>query len=119
MKSIEDNLKVIKRRIMIRVWYIFIISLLENRFAWVGLIFGASATLFIQLVSLTNILHNLLQVKLGLVPEYIWQVLVNAVAGGELLKVISLVLIVVSTLYLFALLRQSHWSTTRRMIHSA
>lgn len=112
MQHIEYNLKQIKRRIMVRVWYSFIFSLFENRFAWVGLLFGASATLFIQLVSLPNILLNLLEVKLGSVPQYIWQVLINAVAGGELLKVMSLLLIFLSLFYLFALLRQSHWSNT-------
>ena len=119
MQHIEHNLKAIKRRIMVRVWYSFILSLFENRFAWVGLLFGASATLFIELVSLPNILRNLLEVKLGSLPQYIWQVLVNAVAGGELLKVISLTLICLSVLYLFALLRQSPWSTNRHLIHSA
>ena len=119
MQHIEHNLRQIKRRIMVRVWYSFILSLFENRFAWVGILFGASATLFIQLVSLSNILKNLLEVKLGSVPQYIWQVLVNTVASGELLKVISLVLIFLSTLYLFALLRQSSWSANRHLIHSA
>jgi len=118
MQHIEHNLRQIKRRIMVRVWCSFIISLFENRFAWVGLLFGASATLFIQLVSLPNILLNLLEVKLGLLPQYIWRVLVNAVAGGELLKIISLLLIFISLFYLAALLRQSHWSTTRNIIQS-
>jgi len=119
MQHIEYNLRQIKRRIMVRVWYSFILSLFENRFAWVGLIFGASATLFTQLVSVPNILRNLLEVKLGLLPQYIWQVVTNAVASGGLLKVVSLLLIFLSMLYLFTLLRQSHWSDTRRLIQSA
>ncbi|HMO78305.1 MAG TPA: hypothetical protein PKA42_01375 [Candidatus Paceibacterota bacterium] len=119
MQHIEYNLRAIKRRIMVRVWYSYILSLFENRFAWVGILFGASVTLFTQLVSLADIFRNLLEVKLGLVPQYIWNVLVNAVSTGELLKVVSLLLILLSTLYLLALLKQSHWSGTGRFIQSA
>ena len=38
MQHIEYNLKQIKRRIMVRVWYKLYFSLFENRFAWVGIL---------------------------------------------------------------------------------
>lgn len=113
MKHIEHNLKAIKRRIMLRVWFSYIVSLINNRVAGVGVIFGASLTLFVQLVSVPNILHNLMQVRLGAVPEYIWQTLVKVVVNGELLKLLTLVLIVASLWYLRSLIHHSSQFSNR------
>lgn len=111
MKPIQNNLKVIKRRIMLRVWYSYIISLIANPVAGVGFVFGASISLFFKLFSVSSLIHNLLAVQLGSVPLYIWQTLVSIVYRGEFLKLISLVLIVVSLVYLRRLLRGVHFGT--------
>jgi fumarate reductase subunit D len=116
MKHIQSNLKRIKRRIMLRVWYSYLISLVNNPVAWAGMVFGASGTLFVQIVSVPNILLNLLNVRLGAVPQYLWQVLVKTVVNGEFLKLVTLVLIIFSILYLHALLRHSSFSN--RLIQS-
>lgn len=118
MQHIDHNLKQIKRRIMRRVWYSYAISLFESRFAWVGVFIGSSVTLFVQLVSVPNIILNLFEVKLGAVPQYVWSVVANAVIDGELLKVVSLLMICLSLLYLFALLRQTRWSPPQNYIQS-
>lgn len=118
MKHIESNLKNIKRRIMLRVWYSYMLSLIVSPVTLVGMVLGISGTLFVQLVSLPNIFINLLNVRLGAVPEYIWQTLVNSAANGEFLKLVTLVLIFVSILYLRALLRQTPFSSSGRFIQS-
>jgi len=107
MKHIETNLRIIRRRIMVRVWYSYILSLLSNPFALVGIVFGASVTLLMQLVSVVSILQNLLNVRLGLVPQYFWQTVVETVRNGELLKILAVTLIVVSLFYLRALVKHS------------
>ncbi len=116
MKHIESNLKIIKRRIMLRVWYSYLISSVSNPVALAGMVFGASGTLFIQIVSVPNILLNLLEVRLGAVPQYMWQVLVKTVVNGEFLKLVTLILIMFSFLYLYTLLR--HPSFSHRLIQS-
>ncbi len=116
MKHINSNLKTIRRRIMLRVWYSYLISLVNNPIAVAGMVFGASGTLFVQIVSVPNILLNLLEVRLGAVPQYMWQVLVKTVVNGEFLKLVTLVFIIFSLLYLRALLRHSSFSN--RLIQS-
>lgn len=106
MEHIEKNLRAIRRRIMVRVWYSYLITMTTNSAALVGLVLGASLALFFKLVSVSSILHNLLEVRLGSVPEYIWSTLTRTAASGEFLKLISLTLIIVSLLYLKSLLRK-------------
>ncbi len=96
---------------MLRVWYSYGISLLVNRFTFVGVLLSASVSLSVKLFSLPNILLNLMDVRLGAVPQYVWQVFASTLARGELLKILVLVMIVLSTLYLFALLKDSSFNT--------
>ena len=111
MKPIQNNLRAIKRRIMLRVWYTYIISLVVSPVALAGLVFGASISLFFKLFSVTSIVHNLMEVRLGSVPDYLWQTLVSIVTRGEFLKLVSLILIVSSLVYLRRLLRGVQFNT--------
>ena len=81
---------------MRRVWYSYTISVAFSLATLLGLVFGASSVLFMKLVSVTDILNNLLQVQLGTVPIYVWQVFSQAISQGEFLTLISLGLIVCS-----------------------
>jgi hypothetical protein len=107
MKHISSNLESTKNRIMRRVWYTYFISLLGRPVTAVGMVFGASLMLFFKLVSVSAILHNLLEVRLGAVPQYVWQTFVKLVENGEFLKLVSLALIIVSVLYLRSLLKHA------------
>jgi hypothetical protein len=117
MQHIEHNLRSIKRRIMLRVWYAYALSLTKNPFMLAGLVFGASVTLFVNLVSVPSIIMNLLDVRLGSVPEYIGQTLLSTWTNGNFLKLVSLVLIVASVLYLRTLLKHSTFN--RNLTQSA
>ena len=83
---------------MRRVWYSYWLSILLNFVTLFGFIFGASSVLFVKLVSLPDILNNLLQVQLGAIPVYVWQVFLQAISQGEFLTLISLGLIIFSLL---------------------
>jgi hypothetical protein len=105
MQHINQNLKSIRGRIMRRVWYRFALSLLLSKAAAAGVLFGFSITLFFQLVSVPNIVKNLLSVELGNVPQYIWQTLVGTFVDGEFLKLATLALFVYFLFYLRNMLR--------------
>jgi hypothetical protein len=105
MQHINQNLKSIRGRIMRRVWYRFALSLLLSKAAAAGVLFGFSTTLFFTLVSVPNIVKNLLSVQLGYVPQYIWQTLVSTFVDGEFLKLATLALFVYFLFYLRSMLR--------------
>ncbi len=88
----------LKKHIMRRVWYSYMLSILLSFATLLGVVFGASTILFVKLVSITDIFNNLLQVQLGAVPTYVWQVFSQAVSQGEFLTLISLGLIIFSLL---------------------
>ena len=83
---------------MRRVWYSYMFSILISVATLLGVVFGASTILFVKLVSITDIFNNLLQVQLGAIPTYVWQVFSQAVSQGEFLTLISLGLIIFSLL---------------------
>jgi hypothetical protein len=60
----------LRRQIMRRVWYAYSLSLLLRPAFVLGFVFGASAIAFWRLASVTNIILNLLNVRLGDVPMY-------------------------------------------------
>ena len=74
---------------MRRVWYSYMLSILLSFATLLGVV---------KLVSITDIFNNLLQVQLGAIPTYVWQVFSQAVSQGEFLTLISLGLIIFSLL---------------------
>ncbi len=85
---------------MLRVWYSYAISVVFSYATFRGLIFGFSLVLFLSLVSLPDIVFNLLNVRVGAVPEYLWQTIASAVTDGEFLKLLTLGVIIFSVLSL-------------------
>lgn len=63
---------------MRRVWYAYSLSIVLSRAAVQGFLFGASAIAFWKLVSISSIVHNLLQVRLGDLPSYVIEALGQA-----------------------------------------
>lgn len=91
-------MQTLKNKIMRRVWYSYTLSIMVSRFLVQGFALGVSLVLFFRLVSVPHLIQNLLNVKLGSVPEYIWQTLEHAVLEGEILKLLTLGVIVFSLL---------------------
>jgi hypothetical protein len=60
----------LRRSIMRRVWYIYGVSVVARPAFGLGFLFGASVIAFWRLVSVTSIILNLLNVRLGDVPQY-------------------------------------------------
>lgn len=70
--------KALRRRIMRRVWYAYSISLLLRPALLVGFLFGASIIAFWKLVSVSSIIQNILNVRIGEAPSYVIQSLLQA-----------------------------------------
>ena len=74
----KNQAKKLRRAIMRRVWYAYGLSTVLRPAAVQGFLFGASVIGFWKLVSVTSIIHNVLQVKLGELPLYVLQALLQA-----------------------------------------
>ena len=105
MQHINHNLRTIKRRIMLRVWYSYLWSLLVRGSLVYGLVLGGAIALFGRLTHVSAITHNLLQVPLGAVPSFAWQAITTALAGGEVLTVLVTISIVTMSIGAFRKLR--------------
>jgi hypothetical protein len=68
----------LRRRIMRRVWYAYMLSTLLRPALVMGFVFGVSIIAFWRLVSITSIVTNLLNVKLGALPTYVFGALIQA-----------------------------------------
>jgi hypothetical protein len=88
MQHINHNLRTIKRRIMLRVWYSYLWSLFARGGFVYGLTLGGAVALFGRLTHVAAITHNILEVPLGAVPSFAWQTITAALAGGEVLTVL-------------------------------
>jgi len=66
--------------IMRRIWYSYLISVFLRLNTLLGFAFGASVIGFWKLVSVTSIINNMLAVRVGSVPQYILQSLLQAEA---------------------------------------
>ena len=113
--SLNNKLS-LKTRIMMRVWYSYLTGIVMNVSTLRGVVLGASVVLFIQLVSVHNIILNLLQVQVGTVPAYVWQAISTSVVNGEFLKVVTLGVIIFSVLSLRFNFRQP--AVSPRFSHS-
>ena len=68
----------LRRAIMRRVWYAYGLSVVLSRAALQGFLFGASMIGFWKLVSVMSIINNFLSVRVGELPGYITQALMQA-----------------------------------------
>ena len=88
----------LQQKVMRRVWYSYLLSLVVSRETLRGFVIGASAMALVELVSVSSIFHNLLAVRLGDVPIYVWQVFAHAFSQGEFLTLAAVGLLVFSLL---------------------
>ena len=94
MKHIEQNLNSIRRRIMLRVWYSYALSLVERSSFAHGLVLGGLIALFGRMTHVAALGHNLAQVPVGTVPRYVWQTITSALSGGEVATVLVTLLLI-------------------------
>jgi hypothetical protein len=96
MNSLSQNS--LRRKIMRRVWYSFAIRRVFSLTTLKGFALAVSAGIFVQIVSVTSLVNNLLSVQVKAVPEYVWSTLVASATSGEFLKLITLGVIVFTLL---------------------
>ena len=77
---------------MRRVYYSYAISLVVHPMMWRGVFLGAAAILLARWLHVASIVDNLLATQVGSVPQYMYGSVTNALAGGELLTVLTLLL---------------------------
>ena len=77
MNTVHSSLKV-KRAIMRRVYYAYGLSVTFSTATLRGFLFGASIIAFWQLVSISSIITNALNVRVGQLPAYVWQSFAHA-----------------------------------------
>ncbi len=84
----------IRRNIMRRVWYTYLLSVFLRPSSVLGFLFGASVIGLWKLVSLTSIATNVLNVRVGELPNYIMGSLLQA----EILALLAFGIIVFTLL---------------------
>ncbi|MES2966838.1 MAG: hypothetical protein V4668_03550 [Patescibacteria group bacterium] len=84
----------LRRAIMRRVWYTYMLSLILRESTVWGLAFGGSVIGFWKLVSITSIVQNFLNVPVGHVPMYV----LNSLLQAETLALIAFGIIVFTVL---------------------
>lgn len=77
MNTIHSQAK-LTRQIMRRVYYAYGISIFCSTAMVRGFFFGASIIAFWRLVSISSIVTNMLNVKVGQLPYYVWESLAHA-----------------------------------------
>lgn len=68
----------LRRAIMRRIWYTYMLSVFVRKSTVLGFLFGASVIGLWKLVSLTSIASNILNVRVGQLPSYIIESLLHA-----------------------------------------
>jgi hypothetical protein len=84
--------KNLQSAVMRRVYYSYAISIFSHVMFWQGLFLGVAALLLARWLHVASIFNNLLATQVGSVPNYMYSSVTNAVAGGEFLTVLTLLL---------------------------
>jgi hypothetical protein len=90
------------KNIMRRVWYAYGLMQIKKQATskafWQGLVFGSSLVIFKEVVHVASVFRNTLDTPLGLVPEYLLGSILGAIRNGDLVKVVTLLLLVSITI---------------------
>lgn len=79
----------IKMAIMRRVYYSYLLSIITNAMFWQGMFLGVATLLLGQWLHVASIIHNMLAVPVGRVPQYVYGSVWGAVSHGEVLMVLT------------------------------
>jgi hypothetical protein len=113
MQHIEHNLRNIKRRIMMRVWYSYALSVVTRGGFFYGVALGGIVALFGRLTHVAAITHNFLEVPVGSVPAFLWGTVTSALSGGEVLTVLVTLILVLMTAGALSQLRDLFHTNTQ------
>lgn len=78
--------------IMRRVYMSYALSIVGSTALWQGFLLGASIAAFGRLTHVAAIIENVLATPFGAVPNYVVATLFEATANGELVTVLSVLL---------------------------
>jgi hypothetical protein len=78
--------------VMKRVYYSYALSIFTQSVFWQGLFLGVAAILLARWLHVASILNNFMAVPVGNVPNYIYNSFTGALAQGELLTALVLLL---------------------------
>jgi Na+/H+-dicarboxylate symporter len=88
----------LSKHIMRRIWYGYYIRQVETlvtaRAFWQGIVFGGAFGVFTDVVHVASVIDNTLSTPLGQLPTYITKTVVIALQNGEVISVVTLVLLV-------------------------
>ncbi|MCA9365908.1 hypothetical protein KC723_03350 [Candidatus Kaiserbacteria bacterium] len=79
------NSKTLRRKIMLRVYYAYAISLITHPMAMRGIAFPIALAIFAKQVHVASVINNALATDLGRLPYFIW----NAFARGEVVTIFA------------------------------
>jgi len=92
----------IHKSTMRRIWYAYALRQVERqlmtRAFWQGVVFGAAFIIFIEAVHVASVFRNMLATPLGGVPQYVWSTIMTNIKNGDLVKVVTLLLLVSITI---------------------
>lgn len=81
----------IKMAIMRRVYYSYMLSIVANAMFWQGMFLGVATLLLGKWLHVASIIHNILAVPVGRLPQYVYDSVLGAVSHGEVLMVLTFV----------------------------
>jgi Na+/H+-dicarboxylate symporter len=81
-----------KSIVMRRIYYSYALSILISNALWQGVLLGACIAAFGRLTHVSAITNNILATPTGLLPEYIASAFIGAATSGELLTVLTVLL---------------------------
>jgi hypothetical protein len=86
------NTAQLQKRVMRRIYYAYLLSFLSQPMFWQGIVLGASTMLLARWLHVASIFNNILATQVGSVPQYMYGSVTTALAGGEVMTVVTLVL---------------------------
>ena len=95
----------LRRAIMRRVWYSYVLSVLIHPLTLHGFVLGASAVALKELVYVRSVIHNFMQIPVGKVPTYVQNVLFDLLQNGEFLTLLAFLLFSAASAHLAFRLR--------------
>jgi len=81
-----------QKAIMRRVYYSYALSIATHTMFWRGMFLSIAGILLANWLHVASIVHNFLSVPVGNAPQFILNSFVNAIANGEILTALTLVL---------------------------
>ena len=97
----------IRKNVMRRIYYSYVLSLVFNGTFAQGALLGASIAAFGRLTHVAALANNFMQIPVGATPKYISGAFWHAAATGEVMTIlVTLVMVTTSAYFAAKMLRQ-------------